>query len=205
MLNMFDKLQLLRVSSVLLLMVGLVSCSGFFTDPALSSINVTPSSPSVVVNGTQQFTAIGVNDDGSTSTLNNVTWSSSDESIASIKSTGEASAVKAGSATITATSGSISGSTTMTVTTSALDSITVTPSTATIMSGSGTQQYKAMANYHDGTQTDVTTAVQWVSSNQSVATITPNGGLATAVASGTTTITATKGNVTSQGATLTVF
>jgi hypothetical protein len=193
----------LCVLSVLLLVLGLASCHGFFTDPVLSSINVTPSSPSVVVNGTQQFTAIGVNDDGSTKTLNSVTWASDTPATATIYTNGLAKAVAAGTSKITATSGSISGSTTMTVTTSALQSIAVTASGSQIMSG-GTLQFTAKATYQDGSTKDITSSATWVSSNTGVATISTSG-LASGVATGTTNITAALGNVTSQGFTLTVF
>lgn len=202
-LSMSYKRYLLCVCSVLLLVLGLASCHGFFTDPALSSINVTPSSPSVVVNGTQQFTAVGVNDDGSTGTLNDVTWASGTTATATIDASGIATAVAAGTSTITATSGSISGSTTMTVTTSALQSIAVTASGSQIMSG-GSLQFTAKATYQDGTTKDITDSATWTSSNTGVATITSPGGLARGVAQGTTTITAALGDVTSQGYSLTV-
>lgn len=84
----------------------------------LSSIAVTPATPSITVAATQQFTATGTYSNGSKADITaSVTWSSSDTAIATVVSTsGLATAVAAGTPTITATSGSVSGNTVMTVT-----------------------------------------------------------------------------------------
>jgi uncharacterized protein YjdB len=82
----------------------------------LSSITVTPANPSIRRGATQQFTAIGSYSDGSTKNLtNSVTWSSSNTSVATISGTGLARAVGVGTSTIRATSGTVSGSTLLTV------------------------------------------------------------------------------------------
>ncbi len=91
------------------------------TATTLTSIAVTPSSPSVSVStGTQQFTATGTFSDGSTQNLSSVVqWTSGTTSVATINKTGLASLLTAGSTQITASvttgSGSVSGNTTMTV------------------------------------------------------------------------------------------
>ncbi len=88
-------------------------------DVSLSSIAVTPSAKSIAVAKTQQFTATGTYSNNSTKDLtSSVTWTSSDTTVATIDSRGLATAVAAGTATIKASSGSISGNTTLTVTTS---------------------------------------------------------------------------------------
>jgi len=69
-----------------------------------------------------------------------------------------------------------------------LDSIAVTPETASIQVGS-TQQYSATGTYSDASTADITTDVAWTSSKTEVATI-DESGLATAKAEGTTNITA---------------
>lgn len=87
------------------------------TAPALSSITVTPANQSIPNGTTQQFTATGNYSDGSTQNLtNSVAWSSSNTASATINSTGLATAVGTGSSTIQAVSGSVSGSTVLTVT-----------------------------------------------------------------------------------------
>ena len=100
-----------------------------------------------------------------------------------------------GPATITATAGLISGSTSLTVTAAVLQSLTITPANASVPSGL-TQQYTATGNYSDGSTQNLTTSVNWDSSDTGAATISNTSGsqgLATAVAVGTTTISATLG------------
>ena len=80
-------------------------------------------------------------------------------------------------------------------------SIEVTPEEATIAVG-GTQPFTATATYSDASTGNVTAKATWISSNNEVATI--DTGLATGVAVGNTTITASLSGVTSNEATLEV-
>jgi len=86
----------------------------------LTSISVTPATPSIQAPATQQFTASGVFSDNSSSPNVNsqVTWSSSNTAVATINSSGLATGVGAGTTTITATrvGGGVSGNATLTVT-----------------------------------------------------------------------------------------
>jgi hypothetical protein len=89
----------------------------------LTSIAVTPTNPTIATGRTEQFTATGTYSDTTTQNLTtSVTWSSSNTSVATVSSAsgtnGLASAVAAGTAMVTATSGNISGTTTLTVATS---------------------------------------------------------------------------------------
>jgi len=91
--------------------------SGNATTATLVSIAVTPTNPSIVPDNSQQFTATGTYSDGTTDDITTeVTWSSSDTSVATIDGSGYATAITAGTTTITATLGDISGATTLTVT-----------------------------------------------------------------------------------------
>jgi uncharacterized protein YjdB len=81
-----------------------------------------------------------------------------------------------------------------------LQSIAVTPATPTIVIA-GTQQFKAMGAYSDGSS-DLTATAVWSSSDSGVATVSASG-MATAVAAGGATIFAKSGGVTGQ-ATVTV-
>lgn len=89
------------------------------TPAGLVSITVSPSSLSVSVGATQLFTATGTFSDNSTQTLDSVTWTSSDSTIAAIandaSNRGNAVAVAPGSVTVSACTGSVCGSTTMTI------------------------------------------------------------------------------------------
>jgi len=82
-----------------------------------------------------------------------------------------------------------------------LMSVRVTPEEATIAEGE-TQRFRAVATYSGGTTRNVTAEATWVSSDNNVATV--YSGLATGVAEGTTSITATLGGETSNEATLSV-
>ena len=78
-------------------------------------------------------------------------------------------------------------------TTKTIRSIAVTPSPATI-AAAATQQFAATATYSDGTTANVTTTATWTSATTTVATISASG-LATAVASGSSAITASLSGV----------
>ncbi len=87
----------------------------------LSSISVTPANASIAAGSTQQFTATGTYSDGSTANITNqVVWSSSNTAVATMNSTGLATAVAGGNSTIKAVSGSFTGSTTLSVQVGAL-------------------------------------------------------------------------------------
>ena len=84
----------------------------------LQSIQVTPANPSIVAGGSQQLVATGTFSNG-TEILASATWSSSDPAIATVSSDvgnhGNAYGVAAGSTTITACTGTVCGSTTLTI------------------------------------------------------------------------------------------
>jgi len=91
------------------------------TSAPLVSIQVTPANPSIASGTTQQFIATGKYTDNTMKILTaSVTWSSSSTAVATISnaagSKGLATSVAAGQTTIKAASGSISGSTPLTVT-----------------------------------------------------------------------------------------
>jgi uncharacterized protein YjdB len=159
------------------------------------SIAVTPVNPTVPVNTTQQMVATGTNSDASTCDITDlVTWSSSTIANATVSASGLVKGVAAGSLTVTATLGSVTGSTSVSVTAPSITSISVTPDDMTLAIGVG-EQYTASAIYSDGSIQDLVTGVTWTSSNSSVATVDSNG-LATTLGAGTTTITATVGSFT---------
>jgi 6-phosphogluconolactonase (cycloisomerase 2 family) len=80
--------------------------------PLLTSIAVTPANTTISVGKNQQFAASGTFSDGSTADITpSVIWSSSDMKLASVNSSGLVSAVDLGRPQITASSGSLSGST----------------------------------------------------------------------------------------------
>ena len=172
----------------------------------LVSIAVTPAEASVALGTIQQYGATGTYSDGSTQDLtSSVTWSSSAISVATIENAGLAFSTGAGTTTISATSGTIVGSTNLTVTPAAIVTIAVTPAIPSVPLGL-TRQFTATGTFTDGSIQDVTNAVSWSSSDASVATISMSAdtkGLASSLSVGATTIAATLGGV-SGNTTLTV-
>jgi trimeric autotransporter adhesin len=160
----------------------------------LTSIAVSPAVQTISAGTTQQFTAIGSFDDGSTQLLQSVTWSSSLTSVASLDVNGVVTGVGTGTATITATSGSVSGTASLTVSAATLVSIAVTPANSSMAVGT-TKQFTATGTFSDSSTQDITAVVVWTSSTPAAATINAQG-LASSVATGNTTITAAYGSVT---------
>lgn len=170
----------------------------------LTAIDVKADSSTVEVGRTVQFTAIGTYSDTSTKDITaDVTWVSSDTEVATINSIGVAVGTGVGTTGITATLGGINSSPVQLLviaSTITLRSIAVTPTSATIEQGQ-TLQFAATGTYSDDTTADITSSVQWSSSNEVVAIIDPTG-LATGVSEGTASITAALGTMTSNTATL---
>ena len=170
------------------------------TGATLVSIEVTPANPTAPVGFNVQFTATGHFTDGTNNTTQDLTpdvlWGSSSDTNASISnaggSEGLATALQQGSSTISATIAGITGSTLLTVTTSPLVSIEVTPATASIALGT-TQTFGAIAHFMDGSSLVVTPQVSWSSSALGVATVSNASGtkgVATSVSAGSAIITA---------------
>ncbi|MGA8407109.1 MAG: Ig-like domain-containing protein [Candidatus Acidiferrales bacterium] len=177
------------------------------TAAALQSIAVTPASPSVAKGKTQQFTATGTYTDSSTQDITTtVTWASASPAVATIgPGTGLATGAGIGSSQITATQGAIvSPPDTLTVTAPTLQSIAVTPAIPSIDKGT-TQQFTATGTYSDSSTQNLTASVTWASGTTAVATIGAATGLATAVTTGTSQITATLGAIVSPADLLTVI
>lgn len=167
--------------------------------PALISIVVTPATPSIAVNTSEQFFATGTYSDNSTQNITSqVTWASTNTGVATVSTTaptkGLVSAVSAGTTTISASLGSVTGSTQLTVTSATVTQITVSAASSTLTLGLS-QQYTASGNFSDGSTQDLTGVVQWHSSNSNVASTTVSG-FVTARTLGTVTISASFGGLT---------
>jgi len=144
------------------------------TPSVLTNIVVTPITTVVGVNGNVQFTATGVFSDNSTQDMSSqVVWTSSNGAFATISAAGLATGISTGSLTITATSGTISGSATLNVTTATLQSITITPDQPIVPPHSRTQ-LKAIGHFSDGS-TQVLSGVSWHSSAPQVAMVNGSG------------------------------
>ncbi|MFQ5550579.1 MAG: Ig domain-containing protein, partial [Gemmatimonadales bacterium] len=162
-------------------------------DPAASTIVVTPGDAQLSSLGDQvRLSATVLDDNGNPVGDATVTWSSSDETVATVNGTGLVTAIGNGSATITAASGGVSASSTVTVTQVAA-SMAVGPSSLSFGALGDQSQLSAVVSDANGNAM-VGASVTWSSSDVTVVTVSPTG-LATAVDNGSVSVTAVSGGV----------
>ena len=195
----------LLVPALLALLVAGTGCQGMpgstvtTTPPptkTLTVVSVRPTSANVSAGETQQFTATATYSDGSTANVSsNVTWTVGSSAVATINASGLLTAVAGGSTSVTASLSGVRGTASLdveTVTvTKTLQSIAVTPQTASVNIGA-TQQFIATGTYSDGSTATITPS--WSTSSALVSTIS-SAGLATGVAAGSTTVTASSDGI----------
>jgi uncharacterized protein YjdB len=178
------------------------SISVTVTAATLQSLTVGTGTLSLAAGISAQLSAIGSYSDGSTQDLSTtVTWSSSATGIVAVNASGNVTGLISGSAAVTATLGSVSGTANVTVTPATIVSITVNPISVTIAAGQS-QAFTATATLTDGSTTDVTASVHWSISDSTLATISNalgNPGVLAALIPGTGTVSASLGSVTGTG------
>ncbi len=169
--------RMIVLCSVLAVVLGIgfsVGCN-FFVNPTLTTITVTPPTPSITQGTTLQMTGTGTFNDGSIKTLTgNVFWTTSSSTVATVSNSGLVSALAPGTATITASSANISGSTTITVSVANLVSITIAPTNPSIKQGS-TQQFTATGSIQGGGTVDITDSVTWTVTGSNMVNISSTG------------------------------
>jgi hypothetical protein len=168
------------------------------------SVMIFPANTYIAVGSAHQFSAIAL---FSSATITEVittfaTWSISSPGVATVVNTPGV----AGDGVVTASAvpgitdlqatdpiSGATGKTTITVTSTPIVALTVSPVNPIIsLSTTTTQQFTAIGTFQDGTTTpSLATTWAWSSSNTAVVTIDYYTGLATAVAPGAVTITAT--------------
>jgi 6-phosphogluconolactonase (cycloisomerase 2 family) len=160
--------------------------------PSLQSIAVSPQSGTVAAGLTQQFTATGAFSDGSSRPITNVTWSSSDTTIATIDSTGLAKTLKQGAINVSAASGAIAREAPFTVGPPVPTGLIISPPGGSIVAGSGATKFSALLTLTDNTTADVSGQSTWTNTNSFVATVDSTGNV-TSSQNGLTTISASNG------------
>ena len=154
----------------------------------VATVAVAPANPVVSVGAKAPLTPIPLDVRGDTLTNRTFTWASSDVAVATVDGQGVVTGVAAGTAQITATSEGKSGSVTMTVSTTPVGSVTVTPTSATANVG-GTVTLTGAA--FDGGGAPLPGRVfSWASSSTAVAAVTSLG-VVHGINQGTATITGT--------------
>lgn len=160
---------------------------------SLQAITVTAPNTSVAAGLTQQFTATGKFSDGTTNALANVTWSTSDSTVATMNSAGLLSSFKQGAITVSATLGSITGSLSFTIGPPVVTGLRISPATASVVIGSADPtKLSALLVFSDGSTQDVSSQAAWSSTNTSTAAIDAHGNV-TAIHLGYTRIGALSG------------
>ncbi|MEK7747600.1 MAG: Ig-like domain-containing protein [Nitrospirota bacterium] len=148
--------------------------------PALTEIRVSPAIPFVASGLKQLFTAEGTFTDGTVNIVkDNLSWSSSDPTLATIDPMGLATTLAKGvqqpkTVTITAALGKISGKSKLTITAPELIKIDVTPAIPFVAAGKG-QQFSAQGILTDDTTQPLSIETKWTSSDPSIVTISQNG------------------------------
>jgi hypothetical protein len=160
--------------------------------PVLDHIAVAP--PSMNFIAANQFaditvTAFYVNNSTADVTANS-TFSTSNQAVASVASTGRVVAVGNGTATITVTSGGKQAQVAVTVAIRTLVSIAIDPPSFTLVGISKTKQLSIVGNYSDNTTSAITTGIVYSSNNVKVAVV-GDAGLVTSTGTGSAKITAT--------------
>lgn len=165
----------LPITLAFVVLVGLAigaNCNGFFVDPTLTGITISPSSPQVEVGKTQQLSVFGTYDDGKRKQLKSgVNWSTVPTGIVSIDPNTSVMTGKAvGTTQLTADSQGLSATATATAFSDVTDLkvCTGTFNTGTCPAGTwivktavgGSQDYYARGTIA-GVITDVTTVATW--------------------------------------------
>jgi len=158
---------------------------------AVASVTVSPSSASLLVGGTQQFSATTRDANNNVLTGRVVTWSTAGAAISTVSASGLVTAIAAGSATITALSETKSGTATITVSAPApvpVASVSVSPASSSLLVGATVQLSATTRDANNNVLTG--RVVTWSTAGAGIASVSANG-FVTAVVAGTTQITAT--------------
>lgn len=161
-------------------------CRVTVSDKEVKVTGITLAALAIYVGESKAITATVKPDDATNKAL---TWTSSDETVATVDATGKVTGKKIGTATITATAqdgSGVSGSCTVTVL-SAVKTVTVTPANLILGQNKSYTLKATVEVFGSGTDTGVT----WTSSDTTIATVDATGKVTTTDKTGTVTITAT--------------
>lgn len=135
-----------------------ISCRGFFVNPTLTAITISPSTPEVELNNTLSLTVYGTYNDGSTGQVSSgVSWSSGSPSVAAFTNptSNVIEGLSLGTSTITANAQAVSATATATVYLGGITAMSVSPTTANL-TGTNSQQFEFIATAN-GAQVPIST------------------------------------------------
>ena len=161
----------------------------------IKSIAVSPASFTLATTGTRQLSASLTDASGNAITGQTVAWSSSNNTIATVSSSGMVTAMHSGNANITASAGGASANAAVTVSAGTVSTVSVSPGSASLVAGA-TQQLVATSTDNTGSVVTGQT-YSWKSSDASIVSVSSTG-VATGAHIGSATVTATAGGVSGQ-------
>lgn len=169
----------------------------------LVAIAVQPATFSLNIGNTLQYTVIGSFDNNTTRDITAAsTFTATTPTIATITAAGLATARTPGTTAIVATSGGLSANASLSVLPATVVSLVLTPAVTTFQVGAA-RQLAVAATYSDGNVVDVTASSTFFSGSPAFVSVS-NIGLMTAVAPGTSSLTANFGGNTTNAVQATV-
>lgn len=163
------------------------------------SLEVLPPSATIAKGTTLAFQALATLSDGTKADLSSlVGWQSSNTGLATVATSGVATALQPGAITLSATFQGKYATSTLTVSPATLTSLDVTPALSSPMPLNATRPYKAIGTYSDNTTQDVTEQVIWQTSNAgqlAVSNASGSHGIVTALAEGNPELWCSAGNI----------
>ena len=165
----------------------------------VASVRVTPPSASLQQGAGQQFSAQALDAQGNILAGRIITWSSSDNTVATVSSSGLVVGISAGTATITAGSGGATGTASVTITPVNVASVSILPASATVQVASTQPLSVVLADASGNPISPVGRVITWSSNNTPVATVDASG-VVTGVSAGSATISASNSGKTGTAA-----
>ena len=163
-------------------------------EPVLTGLNVTPPRATLAAGDSLKFIVTARDQNGNVMPAGAVAWTSSDPAAGTIDDDGVFTALAAGTATVTATSGEVAATAAVTVIAAEPEfgMVVLSPPEVTLETGD-TLQFEAVA-FNSYGETVPAAALTWASSDPAAGTI-DDDGVFTALAAGTTTVTAASGDI----------
>ena len=158
--------------------------------PPVATVTVSPQSHALTPLSSVQLTATTRDASGAILTGRGVTWTSSNNAVATVSGTGLVSAVSVGGpVTITAMSEGQTGSASVTVVAPTVTTVSVSPSVTSVSSGGSTPLTVVVRDQNNVIMTGQ--VATWTTGNAAIATVSPAGIVTGVAPGGPVTITAT--------------